>query len=324
MSQGLGQGVPPQVQAPPQGVAQAAPIPPTFALGLGRGNARLDYSNTSHIKTYYKAVTPLEHKFDGKPSNLHIFMKSIANWAKDFGWVNILNINDSNRNTRSLLNDYEQLTTAEVKTHARNQWRNQHMRDAENAKMLYHFLFESLDESFKATILLKNLNYQVTVGTYTTEDLSCLLKQIIISTVIDTRATASQILESLVDTAQQLETQKGNITKFNDWVEEQVVILQSRGEEAHDLLTYLWKTYEKAPDAKFIEYIQNLHNDFIIGKSDFTAQELMNLADTMYKARVQMNEWALLSAEQEDIVATNAQNYSIGTGQQTQTQNKGR
>ena len=32
----------------------------------------------------------------------------------------------------------------------------------------------------------------------------------------------------------------------------------------------------------------------------------MNLADTMYKARVQMNEWALLSTEQEEIVALNA------------------
>ena len=81
---------------------------------------------------------------------------------------------------------------------------------------------------------------------------------------------------------QQLETHKGNITKFNEWVEEQVAILQSRGEEAHDLLTYLWKTYQKAPDAKFIEYIQNLCNDFITGKSDFTAEELMNLVDTMY------------------------------------------
>ena len=81
--------------------------------------------------------------------------------------------------------------------------------------------------------------------------------------------------------------------------------IASRGEEAHDLLAYLWKTYQKAPDAKFVEYIQNLHNDFITGKSDFTAQELMNLVDTMYKARVQINEWALLPTEQEEIVALN-------------------
>ena len=306
MSQGQGQGMQPQAQAPQVGAAQPAPIPPAFALGPGRGNALLDYSNTSHIKIYYKAVTPLEHKFDGKPSSLRIFMKSVANRAKRFGWDNILNIIDSHGNTRSLLYDYRQLTTAEVKTHAQSQWTSQHTRDAQNAEMLYHFLFESIDENFKATVLLKNHNYQVTMGTYTTEDRPWLLKQIIVNTFVDTRATASQIRESLVDMTQQLETHKGNITKFNEWVEEQVAILQSRGEEDHDLLTYLWKTDQKAPDVKFVEYIQNLCNDFITGKSDFTAQELMNLADTMYKASVQMNEWALLSTEQEEIVALNA------------------
>ena len=118
MSQGQGQGVQPQAQAPPQGVAQATPIAPAFALGPGRGTTLLDYSNASHIKTYYKAVTQLEHKFDGKPSNLHIFMRSVTNWAKSFGWANILNINYSHGNTRSLLNDYRQLTTSEVKMHA--------------------------------------------------------------------------------------------------------------------------------------------------------------------------------------------------------------
>ena len=67
---GQGQGVQPQAPAPQVGAAQPAPILPAFALGPGRGNALLDYSNTSHIKTYYKAVTPLENKFDGKPSSL--------------------------------------------------------------------------------------------------------------------------------------------------------------------------------------------------------------------------------------------------------------
>ena len=52
MSQG--QGVQPQAQAPPQGVAQAALEPPVLALGPGKGNTLLDYNNTSHIKMYYK------------------------------------------------------------------------------------------------------------------------------------------------------------------------------------------------------------------------------------------------------------------------------
>ena len=43
----------------------------------------------------------------------------------------------------------------------------------------------------------------------------------------DTRATVVQIWESLVDMAQQLKEQNGNTIKFNEWVEEQVSILQS-------------------------------------------------------------------------------------------------
>ena len=70
MSQGQAQGVQPQAQAPQVGAAQPAPVPPAFTLGPGRGNLLLDYSYTSHIKTYYKVVTPLEHKFDGSTSSL--------------------------------------------------------------------------------------------------------------------------------------------------------------------------------------------------------------------------------------------------------------
>ena len=43
----------PEAQAPPQGVAQAAPVAPVFALGPGRGNALLDYNKASHIERVY-------------------------------------------------------------------------------------------------------------------------------------------------------------------------------------------------------------------------------------------------------------------------------
>ena len=72
------------------------------------------------------------------------------------------------------------------------------------------------------------------------------------------------------------------------------------------LLIYLWKTYQKALDTKFVEYIHGLCNDYITGKSDFTTQELMNLAEVMYKAQTQMDKWSSLSSEQEEIVALNA------------------
>ena len=231
---------------------------PVFALGPGRGNTILDYSNPSHVKAYYKAITSLDNKFDGKPTHLHVFLQSVSNCAKNFGWNNILHIEDSLRTTRNLLNEYGLLTIKSIQNFAKTNWINQHVLDAPNSEMLYHFLFESLEDSFKATILLKTNNYCITMGTYTTEDGPCLLKQIIISTFMDTRATVAQIRESLVDMSNEFEKQKGNIMTFNEWVEDQVMILYSRGEEVHNLLTYLCKTYQKAPDSKFIEYIQGL------------------------------------------------------------------
>ena len=136
-------------------VKPIAPAPPIFALGPGRGDTLLDYSNTSHIKTYYKAVAPLETKYDGKPSSLCVFMNSVSNRAKNFGWHNILSISDANGATRNLINKYGQLTTEEVMSHAQNNWTNQPSRDAQNSEMMHHFLFESLGDSFKSTVLLK-------------------------------------------------------------------------------------------------------------------------------------------------------------------------
>ena len=58
----------------------------------------------------------------------------------------------------------------------------------------------------------------MTVGNYTTKDGPSLLKQIIISTFVDTRATVAQIRESLVDMAQQLEAQKETLPNLmNGW-----------------------------------------------------------------------------------------------------------
>ena len=45
---------------------------------------------------------------------------------------------------------------------------------------------------------------------------------------------------------------KGKYHKIQQMVEEQVSILQSQGKEADDLLTNLWKTYQKALNTKFV------------------------------------------------------------------------
>ncbi|KAL7565367.1 hypothetical protein ACA910_013587 [Epithemia clementina (nom. ined.)] len=105
----------------------------------------------------------------------------------------------------------------------------------------------------------------------------------------------------------QLNNYAGDITKFNNWVKLQVEKLAARGQEASDLLTYLWKAYAHAPDPKFIKYIDDLKDEYKDGCANYTAQEVMTLAENKFDARVQTGEWAKPSDEQAEIVALTAQ-----------------
>ena len=61
---------------------------------------------------------------------------------------------------------------------------------------------------------------------------------------------------------QQMTRTSGNIDEFNDWVCNQLGQLHASGEEATDLLAYLWKTYLVTPDWEFVDYIKFLCNEY--------------------------------------------------------------
>ena len=101
---------------------------------------------------------------------------------------------------------------------------------------------------------------------------------------------------------QQLTNTAGNITEFKDWVRSQVTQLHARGEQAEDLLAYHWKTYLRAPDRDFVEYVKSLWNSFEDGTSNYTEDQLMLLMENKYK---QGSHWRM--GKQVEIVALSAQ-----------------
>ena len=181
-------------------------------------------------------------------------------------------------------------------------------RQAQNACMMSDFLEESLEEKFLAEVTLYEREYLVTPAAGGKPILNgpAFLNQIITQTYIDTRATVSHIRETLIDMHIMLKIKKEDITQFNLWVKNQVSLLAARGTEAHDLLTYLWKTYLQVKDKEFVRYIQDLKNQYEDNTSDLTSDQLMLYAENKYKSRVQAGTWAKPSKEQEDIVALNA------------------
>lgn len=209
----------------------------------------------------------------------------------------------------NLLTTHGQITLGEVRVHATTNWHGQQTRNAQNAEMLYHFLYGSLVETFKAKILLRSEDFKINQ----VPDGVLLLKVIILETFIDTRATAGQIRLSLANIDLELKNLNGNVQEFNEWIKTQCAILTSRGEQAHDLITYLWKAYLSSPDSRFIYYIESLQNNYNDGSADYSADQLMSLAENMYKTRVQTKVWAKLSEEQEEIVALNAKITAMET-----------
>ncbi|KAL7559545.1 hypothetical protein ACA910_005174 [Epithemia clementina (nom. ined.)] len=288
--------VPPVV--PP---AATAPVIPVFALGPGRSNNVLDYSTGPDSKIFFKATAPLDEKYDGKADSFNNFLAQVKNKSRLYGWVPILNVADNQGILRDLLTSYGMMSLKNVQAHATANYVGQQSRDMQNSEMMYHFIFDSLTPEFRTKVNLHCHDY--TIGTAL--DGACLLKKVIMLTFIDTRATTAYIRELLVNMPNQIVKFDYNITTFNEWVDTLVTTLSSRGEQANDVLTYLWKTYLSVPDTKFLRYIEGHRDQYLDGSADYTPEGIMHLADNYYKTRFQTDDWRKSSGEQEEIVALN-------------------
>jgi hypothetical protein len=207
-------------------------------------------------------------------------------------------MNDTAGHPRDLIHDYGRLSLQEVRTHAATYVAIEN-RLAQNSNMLYLLLADSMTPEFKNKVLLHVADFTVNnipVG-------SCLLKTIISQTYLDTKATTAHIRDTLVEASQQMLLCAGNVSVFNDWIRTQVSKLTARGETCQDILTYLWKAYQVAPDAQFRQYIRDRKNEHEDGRVDITHDALMLLAEHKYQALIQAEEWSRPTREQSEIVA---------------------
>jgi hypothetical protein len=126
-------------------------------------------------------------------------------------------------------------------------------------------------------------------------------------TYIDNSGTATHIHDSLIDMATKLTSLGGDISKLNQWVLEQVQKLACLGEQPPNLLPYLWRAYQAAPDDEFISYIKTLRHQHEDRRSICTSDSLMTLAENKYKLQLQTNEWGKQAPNHSELVALVAQ-----------------
>lgn len=277
----------------------AAPAP--FALGPGRDNTPLDWTDQAVAKIFYKATLPLHHTFDGKPDNILAFLTAIKNRARNFGWESILTV-PHGQNTLHIIDDYGTVTMEQVALVAATYTGNP-TRQAQNSEMLFHCLMESITPTFLTEVLLYQANFHVNG----TPNGPLLLKQIITMTHIDNTGTSAFIQDALMDMPAKLKALGGNISDLNQWVLDQKQRLASLGEVEPNILPYLWRTYQSAPDHKFVNYIEALKDAHDDNRAKKTAETLMRDAENKYKLLVQCAQWGITSNDQADIVAMMAQ-----------------
>ena len=78
--------------------------------------------------------------------------------------------------------------------------------------------------------------------------------------IIGMRATATHLRKNLTNLDTYMTTVNSNIEKFNQYVKVNVEGLRARGERTDDLMINLFKAYQVASDAVFVQYIKIKRN----------------------------------------------------------------
>ena len=245
-------------------------------------------------------------------SELQVFLDLLKTKSKVQGWSRIftvpVNINGVVTN-HSLLQDYGVIPLASVALDALN-YANTQTKVAQDSFMLFQCIFASLGTEFLKTITTEAAHYHVTDLRGATEPpIPCgalLLKVIIMRAHVDTRATVSFIGTALSSLDTKMVALDSDISKFNAYVKTQVIALEARGETTTDLLVNVFKGYEVAQDANFLDFVKQ-KKDACDEGADITVTNLMDAAENKFKTRVLLKAWSAPTKEQEQILALTAQ-----------------
>jgi hypothetical protein len=291
-------------------MAANPPNPPVaFALTPAhQTQALLNFQEKREADTYYKGCAPLEgDPYDG--TSLADFLSRIQARADQFGWESILTIQNQN-----LLTDYGVLSRADVQAHAQV-YQPLNDRRAQNSNMLYNCVRTSISTKVREKVNINPSRYiiefhpQPNAPIVKRFDGVCYLKAVIDDTYVNTlsnTAVARSNLSSLDKYMRQL--QDNDVTKFNQYVNENLQELAAAGETTNDLLVNLFDGYKEVKDKRFRKYIEGIEDQW----TDRTLQldpngtQLMEKAENYFKGLTKKGKWLNLDEDQETIIALKA------------------
>ena len=131
------------------------------------------------------------------------------------------------------------------------------------------------------------------------------LKVVIRESHVNTNAKVQFIRESLSSLDTYMQSIDSNITKFNQFIQNQMNSLKVCGADTQDVLANLFKGYAAASDKVFTAYIQKKQGDYDDG-AIIEPDHLMRLAQNKCKSMVERKKWRAPDSQEERIIALEA------------------
>jgi hypothetical protein len=245
-----------------------------------------------------------------------VFLDLLMTKSKVQGWSRIFTVPvevDGVTTNRCLLHNYGVILLESVALDAVT-YVNAQFKVAQDSFMIFQCIFASLRTEFLKLVTVEAPLYHIIDARDPQEPpIPCgalLLKIIIKKAHVDTRATVSFIRTALSSLETKMMALDSNISKFNAYVETQVIALEARGETTTDLLVNVFKGYETAQDSEFALFIKHKKDAYDEG-GDIIVTSLMDATENKFKTRVVIKTWSAPTKEQEQILALTAQVHQL-------------
>lgn len=287
--------------------------PPTvaFSLAAGSNGKLIDYASREGMRIAEGAKAPLKPDFNLKADNLQVFVTSVHDRGEEYGYNlddGILNVPNAAGEKGNICIAYSMRTIEEVRNHAAG-YVFQQTRKAQDSVNLYQCLMNSLASEAKATILQFQDEYTLVDPANSKRKLkpgALLLRVMVRESHIDTKFTSREVRLQLSSLDIFMVKCGSDIDVFNKHVNRLLMKLAAREEVTEDLHANILKGYKACGDKKFRDYVDRQEERIDDGE-DIPPPVLMSRCLTKYQMSVQREEWQAPSADEDKIIALQAQ-----------------
>lgn len=276
-----------------------------------------DYTTRTHMSIYNSNTESLysdkDSQYGLEPEDLQSFMLLLDARVQSSNWKDMLTYQAVNQQgvlqPMYLVTHYGEVPGLTVRA-AAIAYLTAGGRMSQDSEQLYQCIRKSLTKAALSRVMNEQEKFMVIIAGTSLTDGPLFLLTVVSLAYTNTRSMSSVYRNRLSMLTQKMQSiPNSDVKVFNAYVKSMVELLAAGGEKCEDLAWNLLRAYKATGDAKFTNYIEQKEDAWKDGTINWGANgnDLMMLAENYYKDALINETWLVASAEQERIIALEAQ-----------------